>query len=34
MYPQLDNGIHFRLNGINIIKEYFTVNICERETIS
>ena len=33
IYPKLDNAIQFRLE-INIIKDYFIVQICKRETMS
>ena len=34
MYPQLDNVKPFRLDEINRIKDYFIVEIFDRETIS
>ena len=34
MYPQLDNEMHYRLNEISRIKDYFIAEICERETMS
>ena len=34
MYPQLDNGIKYRLNAINIKKYYFIPEICKREIVS
>ena len=34
IYPQLDNGMQFRLNGIKRIKDYVIAAIRERETIS
>ena len=33
-YPQLDNGIHFRPNEINSIKNYFMAEIHIKETMS
>ena len=34
MYPQLDNGMQFRLNEINRIKDYSIAVIHEREKMS
>lgn len=34
IYPQSDNGMQFRLNGIKRIKDYVIDAIRERETIS
>ena len=34
MYPQLKNGMQFRLNKIDKLKDYFIVELRERETIS
>ena len=33
IYPKLDNAIPFRFE-VNIIKDYFIVEICKRETMS
>ena len=33
IYPELDNAIPFRFE-VNIIKDYFIVEICKRETMS
>ena len=35
MYPRLDNGMQYRLNEINRLKDYFFFDkICEKETLS
>lgn len=34
MHPQLDSRMHFRLNEINSIKDYFIVWIYKRVTMS
>ena len=34
MYPQLENGMHFRLDKINKTKDYFITDICQKGIMS